>query len=163
MRTQSATSSQHNVVPERKLTGASPAFQVAEPFRQSLAAMGLTSLDAVFAFDAGRTLAKANIGRFRQRRQFEVTPAGAGRPVKVFLKRYDRPPILGQLRHWLLHHRRSSFAGMERGAAEEAAAAGIATPRVVACGAQWGLLFERRSFLMTEEIQDSCSLESKLP
>ena len=52
---------------------------------------------------------------------------------------------------------------MEREAIEHLTAAGVKTPRVVACGEQWGILFERRSFLMTEEIRDSQSLERRLP
>ncbi len=146
-----------------KAVGAPVSFLVAERFRDALAALGLTSLNAVFAFDSGRDLAKANIGRFRRRLQFEVTPAGAQHPVRVFLKRYDRPPVISQVRNWLLHHGRRSFARMECDAADELAAAGIGTPRTVACGEQWGLLFERRSFLMSEEIRDAQSLERRLP
>lgn len=145
------------------LAGASPSFLVAESFREALAAIGLTSLDAVFAFDAGRDLAKPNIGHFRRRLQFDVVPAGCDHPVKVYLKRYAHPPILGQLRNWLSHHRRRSFARMERETADRLAAAGINTPRAIACGEQWGTIFERRSFLMTEEVEDSRSLESQLP
>jgi hypothetical protein len=52
---------------------------------------------------------------------------------------------------------------MEREAADCLAAAGIGTPRAIACGEQWGVLFERRSFLTTEGIRDSRSLEARLP
>ena len=51
--------------------------------------------------------------------------------MKIFLKRYDRPPILQQIRNWLLHHRRRSFASVEREAIEHLAAAGVGVPRVV--------------------------------
>jgi len=147
----------------QQLICTAPSFCVAEEFREALAGLGLTSLDAVFAFDSGRDLAKPNIGRFRRRLQFEATPAGSERPVKVFLKRYDRPPIIKQLRNWLSHRRHRSFALLEHETAERLAAAGIRTPRTVACGEQWQALFERRSFLMTEEIKDSQSLERRLP
>lgn len=146
-----------------RLTGEPPSFLVAEPFRDALARLGLTSLDAVFAFDSARDLAKPSLSRFRRRLQFEVMLAGVAQPVKVFLKRYDRPPVLQQLRNWLSHHRRSSFAFMERETADQLRNAGINTPRAVACGERWASLFERRSFLMTEEIRDSESLECKLP
>jgi hypothetical protein len=72
--------------------GGSPAFFADERFAEGLSRLGLTSLEAVFAFDSGRDLAKANIGRFRRRLQFEVVPTGEEHPVKVYLKRYDRPP-----------------------------------------------------------------------
>jgi hypothetical protein len=163
MTTRSATSSERDPAPGRRLTGASPAFLVAEQFRQPLAALGMDSLEAVFAFEAGRTLAKANIGRFRRRLQFEVIPSGSSRPVQVYLKCYDRPPILSQFRNWFFHRRRESFAQVERSAIDGLAAAGISTPRIVACGEQWGIFFERRSFLITEGVPDSRSLESKLP
>ena len=158
-----ATPSKSNRTAGRDFSGASAAFLVSEPFQNAFASLGLTSLDAVFMFDAGRDLAKANIGRFRRRLQFEAVPAGGARPVKVYLKRYDRPPIISQLRNWLSHHRRRSFARTEHEIACKLAAAGIDTPHTVAYGEQWGTLFERRSFLMTEEIEDSRSLESQLP
>lgn len=138
-------------------------FGAAPEFRETLARQGLTSLEAVFAFEAGRDLAKPNIGRFRRRLQFEAHPRGSSQPVRVFLKRYDRPPMLEQFRNWLLHHGRRSFARTEGEAAERLAACGIPTPRVVALGEQWGLLFERRSFLMTEEAPGSEALERRLP
>jgi hypothetical protein len=142
----------------------SPAgFLVAVPFEEALAELGLISLETVFAFEAGRDLAKANIGRFRRRLEFNARPRGASRPVRVFLKRYDRPPILLQLRNWVLHHARRSFARTEGETAERLAACGIPTPHVVARGEQWGLLFERRSFLMIEEVRDSEALERRLP
>lgn len=157
------TPSQASRTAGRDLAGVSPAFLVAEPFRDALALLGLTSLDAVFAFEAGRDLAKANIGRHRRRLAFDVSPVNSDRPVRVYLKRYDRPPILAQLRHWLSHHERRSFARMECETIDRLAAAGINTPRAVACGERWGTIFEQRSFLMTEEVKGSRSLESQLP
>lgn len=145
------------------LRGASPSFLVAEPFRDALAMIGLTSLEAVFAFDAGRDLAKPNIGRHRRRLQFEVTPDRFLHPVKVYLKRYDRPPMLAQLRNWLSHHRRRSYARMEHEAADRLAAAGINTPHIVACGELWHGLFEYRSFLMIEQVKESQPLGLHLP
>jgi tRNA A-37 threonylcarbamoyl transferase component Bud32 len=162
MRMPSATSSQQNISRESPSAGASPSFFAAEPYRDSLATLGLRSLDAVFAFEAGRDLAKPNIGRFRQRRQFELSPV-AGRPVRVYLKCYDRPPVIRQLRNWLSHHRCASFALLEHDTASRLAAAGINTPRTVAWGQQWRRLFEHRSFLMTEEVPQSRSLEAALP
>ncbi len=52
---------------------------------------------------------------------------------------------------------------MERETADRLAAAGINTPHTVACGEQWRTVFEDRSFLMTEQVGDSRSLESQLP
>ncbi|MBP8910010.1 MAG: hypothetical protein KBI32_00725 [Phycisphaerae bacterium] len=138
-------------------------FFVAEPFAEAFAQLGLTSLEAVFAFESGRDLVKLNLGRFRRRVQFAATPTGSQTPVKIFLKRYDRPPILRQIRNWLCHGGRKSFASAEREAIEDLTAAGVGVPRIVAWGQQWGHLFERKSFLMTEEIHHSQSLELRLP
>lgn len=146
----------------REILPAGSHFWVADRFRETLAQHGLTSLEAVFACESGRDLAKPNLDRFRRRLQLDVQPNGS-HPVRVFVKRYDRPPWLAQMRNWFLHHRRRSYARMERETAERLAACGIPTPRVVACGEQWGLLFERRSFLVTEEIPDSEALERRLP
>ncbi len=140
-----------------------PSFFVDGQFAEAFDRLGLISLDAVFAFDSGRDLVKLNIGRFRRRVQFEAIPAGRREPVKVFLKRYDHPPILGQIRNWLSRGRRRSFASLEREAIESLAAAGVGVPRIVAFGEEYGPLFERRSFLMTEEIHNSQSLERRLP
>jgi len=158
-----ATPSKSSQPLERELSGVSPEFLVCGRFRDALASLGLTSLDAVFAFEAGRDLAKLNIGRFRKRLLFELVPTGHDRPVKIYLKRYDRPPMLAQISNWLSHHGRSSFAQLERQTADRLAAAGINTPRVIACGERWGTVFEHASFLMTEEVKDSRSLESRPP
>jgi tRNA A-37 threonylcarbamoyl transferase component Bud32 len=138
-------------------------FFVDTQYRDALAEIGLASVDAVFAFATARDLAKPTLRRFRRRLQFEVVPSGAAAAAKVFLKRYDRPPLLQQLSNWLLHHRRCSFALAERQAAERIARHGICTPQTVACGEEWGLLWERRSFLMTEEVPNAEALERQLP
>lgn len=157
------TSSSHDDSVRAGMAPVGVCFWVAPEFAQTLAQQGLTSVEAVFDFEAGRDLAKANIGRFRRRLQWSVQPRGSSQPVRVFLKRYDRPPLLQQLRNWFLHHGRRSFARTEGEAAARLTAGGIPTPHVVAFGEQWGPLFERRSFLMTEEIPDSEALERRLP
>ncbi|GAI94186.1 unnamed protein product, partial [marine sediment metagenome] len=40
---------------------------------------------------------------------------------------------------------------------------GINTLRVVCYGEKWGMIFEKRSFIITEKIPDAESLERKLP
>lgn len=156
------TSSSRGDAGARESLPAGSPFWVAPEFREPLARHGLRSLAAVFACESGRDLAKPNLGRFRRRLQLEVQPRGAP-PVRVFLKRYDRPPRREQLRQWLRHRRRRSFARAEGETADRLAACGIPTPGVVACGEQWGWVFERRSFLMTAEIPDSEALERRLP
>lgn len=147
----------------RETLSAEMGIWMAPGFRETLAQQGLTSLEAVFACEVGRDLAKPNLSRFRRRLQLEVQPRGATHSIRVFLKRYDRPPLMAQMRNWLLHHRRRSFARTEGETIAQLAASDISTPHVVALGEQWGLLFERRSFLMTAEIPDSEALERRWP
>ena len=87
----------------------------------------------------------------------------SGQSTKLYLKRYDRPPIVKQLENWFAHRRRVSFAGVEHDAAFALCAAGIGTPHMVAWGCQWASLFEQRSFLVTQQVADSDSLERRLP
>jgi heptosyltransferase-2 len=128
-----------------------------------IAALGLTSIDAVFSFDTGKNLAKSNLAPFRSRLQFEIDSSQSLPPTTVFLKRYDKPPILVQLTHWLTHRRRISCASCEVNPIRELPAAGVCTPKVIAYGWQWGALFEKRSFIITEKIPDAEALERRLP
>jgi hypothetical protein len=137
-------------------------FFIADDFAEALAGMGVRSLDSVFSLDQGRDLAKKSIGRYRKRIELEVT-LPAGQSTKLYLKRYDHPPIVRQLANWFTHRRRVSFAGVEHDAAFALCAAGIGTPHMVAWGCQWGAIFERKSFLMTQQVADSDSLERRLP
>lgn len=128
-------------------------------YKRAFSELGLTSIDAVFYFNAGRNLAKNNLARYRTRLEFEInTPA-----VTVFLKRYDKPPVLSQLRSWLAAHCRVSCAAFSFKSANELAAAGINTPKTLFYGEQWGTFFEKRSFIITEKIPNAESLERKLP
>lgn len=128
-------------------------------YKAAFSELGLTSIDAVFSFSSGRNLAKNNLARYRTRLQFKInSPA-----VTVFLKRYDRPPILAQLRSWLSAHRRVSCGVFGFSAASELAAACINTPKTVFYGEQWGAFFEKRSFIITEKIPNAESLERQLP
>ena len=128
-------------------------------YKDDLADLGLTSMDAVFSFNTGRNLIKNNLAAYRTRLQFQ---AGAP-PRTLFLKRYDRPPILLQLKNWLAHRQRRCTMAYDFEPAANLTAAGINTPRTAAFGHEWGLLFEKRSFIITEKIPNAESLECKLP
>ncbi len=144
---------------EKKFIEISKSCFIDSDYKAAFSELGLTSIDAVFSFSSGRNLAKNNLARYRTRLQFEIdSPA-----VTVFLKRYDRPPILVQLRSWLSAHRRVSCGVFGFGAASELAAAGINTPKTLFYGEQWGVFFEKRSFIITEKIPNAESLERQLP
>jgi len=134
-------------------------FFVDPGYKAGLQKLGLTSIDAVFAFQAGRNLAKDNLAPHRSRVEFQIeSPA-----TTVFLKRYDRPPIPAQLKNWLSAKKRISCALAEVDAARNLSAMGINTPRMVAWGQQWDVFFEKRSFAVIEKIWDGESLERRLP
>jgi len=138
-------------------------FLVDPNYGDPLAGVGLTSIDAVFAFDAARNLTKSNLAGYRSRLQFEIDSPQSARPTTVFLKRYDRPPIPVQFGNLLRHRSRKSCASCEFEPICELSAAGIRTPRVIAYGAQWAGLLENRSFIVTEKIPDADAIERRLP
>jgi len=147
----------------QQFTETSTSFFVDPNYQTALAGLGLTSTDAVFSFNAAENLAKRNLARFRSRLQFEIESPASTQPTTVFLKRYDSPPVMIQLKNWLTHRVRRSFGFMESVSASQLTAAGLNTPRTIAYGEQWEALFEKRSFLITEKIPDAESLERKLP
>lgn len=124
-----------------------------DAFRQA----GLTSIDAVFKFDAGANLGKDNLPKHRSRIQFELNGK------TLFLKRYDKPPIRAQLKNWTSHKKRACTSDFDRLPAEQIAAAGIGTPKTIAFGCRWNMFFEKQSFIITEKIPNAESLERKLP
>ncbi|MBE0535776.1 MAG: hypothetical protein IH624_08910 [Phycisphaerae bacterium] len=144
---------------EQDFVEVSSGFFADRRYVEPLGRLGLNSMEAVFAFEGDRNLAKANLARHRSRIQFLMPETGKA----YFLKRYDRPPQLQQVRNWIDHFERASTAAYDRQPAEQLAAAGIRTARVVAYGEGWDGLFEERSFIITEEIAEGHSLEQRLP
>jgi hypothetical protein len=128
-------------------------------YKNGLEQLGLTSMEAIFSFHAGRNLAKANLASHRSRIELQIESP----QTTLFLKRYEHPPVLAQLKNWLSAKKRVSCGFAEFDAARKLAAMGINTPRVVAWGQQWGRVFEKRSFVMMEEVPEGESLERRLP
>jgi len=147
------------ILARQKFIETSDSFFIDQDYKKAFSELGLTSIDAVFSFNAAKNLAKNNLARFRTRLQFQINSPRA----TLFLKRYDKPPILTQLRNWLCRHRRMCCSLIEFERINEIQAAGINTPRIVSYGQQWGTFFEKRSFIITEKIPNAESLERKLP
>lgn len=144
-----------NKLPNHEL---SPGFFADPAVVPQLTAMGLTSLDSVFAFDRCRDVNATGLAAHRSRTCFTL-PDG----VTVYLKRYTRTPILRQLANWLDHRRRGCTAFYDGHRTEELDAAGVPVPHTIAWGYEWTGLFEKRSFIMIREIADAHSLEERLP
>ena len=141
----------------------SKSFFVDDDYAAAFRRLGLTSIDAVFSFESGKSLNKPNLAKHRSRIQFEIELPILAAPATLFLKRYDRPPILLQLRNWLSHRKRACLGFFDRGPTDILAAAGINTPRTICYGRQWGTFFEKRSFVITQKIPNAESIERKLP
>ena len=150
-------------MPERGLTEITKSFFIDPDYRAALGRLGLTSIDAVFSFGAAEDLAKKSLAAFRSRLKFEIDGPSPSRPTTVFLKRYNFPPAAHQLTNWLAARGRKSCGGLEYAVTSELSAAGIGTPKPICYGEQWGALFEKRSFIITEKIADAEALERRLP
>ncbi len=154
-----ARNDSQRTVGEQRFVEISESLFVDPDYETAFSKLGLTSIDAVFAFAAAKNLTKDNLAEHRVRLQFEIDSPS----TTVFLKRYDRPPIFTQLRGWIGAHRRISCGLFEFKATSDLSATGINTPKTLFYGEQWGIFFEKRSFIITEKIPDAESLERKLP
>ncbi|TFG50843.1 MAG: hypothetical protein E4H40_00405, partial [Candidatus Brocadiia bacterium] len=134
-------------------------FFVDPEYRDGLEQKGLTSFDEVFSFYKGENLHKRELAAYRTRMRIEIQAPAA----TLFLKRYDNPPVPVQIKNWISHRRRQSLAFSDVSPCEYLKTAGVDTPKIIAHGTQWKLLFEKRSFCLTEKIPDAESLERKLP
>lgn len=144
---------------EQKFIEISKSCFVDTDYKAAFDELGLNSIDAVFSFSAGRNLHKSNLAEYRSRLEFELNKPA----VTVFLKRYDGPPISAQLKNWLSAHSRISLGVAGFRSANELEEKGINTPKTLFYGEQKGDFFEKRSFIITEEIANAESLERKLP
>jgi hypothetical protein len=134
-------------------------FFIEPAYKTAFERLGLTSIEAVFAFQGVKNLAKANLAAHRSRIEFQT-----GTPVTTFfLKRYDRPPVWVQLKNWLSTKKRVSCAYIEFEAATNLAKLGVNVPRMVAWGEQRGVFFEKCSFVIIEKVEQGVSLEKRLP
>jgi heptose I phosphotransferase len=143
----------------QKFIELSKSFFVDADFKDAFERAGLTCVDAVFDFDAGTDLSKKNLLSYRSRIRFEINSP----PTTLFLKRYDKAPVTTQLKNWLTARRRISCGFLDCEAARKLSGAGINTPKTIAYGQKCGMLFEKRSFYITEKIPAGESLERKLP
>jgi hypothetical protein len=134
-------------------------FFVDPAYKVAFDSLGLTSIEAVFAFQSGKNLTKANLASYRSRIEFHLES-----PVTtVFLKRYDNPPIMTQLKNWFSAKKCIACAMAEVEAAQKLSMMGINTPKIIAWGHSSAGLFEKCSFAAIEEIPGGQSLERSLP
>jgi heptose I phosphotransferase len=145
-----------NKLPEYEL---SPGFFADPEYVPTLKEMGLTTLDGIFAFEGGTDLAKKQLSSHRSRTCFRLGQDG---PM-VYLKRYSRPPAGRQIHNWIEHRRRCCTSVYDGHLTALLDDAGVSTPKTIAYGFEWDGLFEKRSFILIQEIAGGTSLEKKLP
>jgi len=151
------------IMTQQQFVETSKSFFVDPDHESALANLGLNSIDGVFSFNAATNLGKENLARFRSRVQFEIDAPQPQGATTVFLKRYNRPPVSVQLKNWLSAQGRRSCAMIECSTASRLTASGVNTPKTICYGDQWGSLFEKRSFIITQQIPEAVSLERRLP
>ena len=151
------------IMAQQQLTEMSESLFVDPDYQTALGTTGLMSFDAIFSFKEAENLTKKNLAQFRSRLQFDIESPRLSQSTTVFLKRYDSPPALDQMRNWLSARSMKSCASIEFTAINELTAAGIGVPKVISYGEQWGTLFEKRSFILTVKIPNAESIERRLP
>ncbi len=120
--------------------------------RELLGAAGIHGIDDVFNFSDGKSLSKPGLAAYRDR--IRLTLRGAdGKERTCYLKRYRKPPLAEQLRRMREQDRRDSSAKREAHFIKRLSLLGIPTMHCLAWGQEMAGPWERRSFLITEEIR----------
>ena len=144
---------------QQNLVAISKSFFVDPEYKDGLRELGLSSIDEVFSCTEGTSLEKENLKRFRKRIQIKINSPSAA----AYIKLYDRPPVLTQVKNWLSYRKRVTCCFCDFAPAYNLSKAGINTPKTLAYGEEGGLLFEKRSFIIMLKIPNAESLEKKLP
>ena len=144
---------------EQSFIEISQSFFVDSNYVEAFKKLGLTSFDALFSFDSGKDPGGSSLPEYRSRLEFKTSD-----PQKtLYLKRYHHPDAMTQIKNWFWHNARKSMMSFDLEPADDLARADIKTPKTVAYGEQWGVFFEKRSFIITEELPNAEPLEQKLP
>ena len=144
---------------EQRFIEISQSFFVDSGFVKAFEKLGLTSFDALFSFDSGKDPGGSSLPEHRSRLEFKTSD-----PEKIlYLKRYNHPDAVTQIKNWFWHNSRKSMMSFDLEPANDLAKAGIKTPKTVSYGEQWSVFFEKRSFIITEELPNAEPLEQKLP
>jgi len=150
---------QARVLARQEFIETSQSFFLGSGYVKAFEKLGLTSFDALFSFNSGKDPGGSSLPEYRSRLEFKISD-----PDKtLFLKRYNRPDALTQIKNWFWHNTRKSTMSFDLDPGDELTRAGIKTPKTISYGEQWGVFLEKRSFIITEELPNAESLEQKLP
>jgi len=143
----------------REFIETSQSFFLDSDYVRAFEKLGLTCFDTLFSFNSGKDPGGSSLPKYRSRLQFRTSD-----PDKtLFLKCYNNPGALIQIKNWFWHSSRKSTMSFDLDPADDLARAGIKTPKTISYGEQWGVFLEKRSFIITEELPNAESLEQKLP
>jgi len=113
---------------------------------------GINSMEDVFTLAVGTHMDKSGLDPHRQRIRLHLKNEN-GEQQTWYLKRYLRPPFREQLRRLWRHGRKRGTGGIEARFIRRLTTLGIPTMRTIAYGQEISGLFERRGFILTEEIK----------
>jgi heptose I phosphotransferase len=139
----------------------SDTFWINPEERSLLVANGLDDLPAFFAWQTGERLDKRGLATWRQRWRIRLRDA-AGHERTLYLKRFDRPPLARQMDRWKLGRPFTGTAAIEWQNALQLQALGIQAALPIGFGQQMAGPWERRSFVLLDEVQGT-SLERWVP
>jgi len=144
---------------EQNFIEISQSFFIDSNYVEAFKKLGLTSFDALFSFDSGKDPGGSSLPEHRSRLEFKTSES----EKYLYLKRYHHPDALTQIKNWFWHNARKSMMSFDFDPAKDLALEGIKTPKTISYGEQWGIFFEKRSFIITEELAKAEPLEQKLP
>jgi heptose I phosphotransferase len=121
---------------------------------------GLDTAEAMFAWTKGVPLSKANLAPHRRRWRIDITGEAGDRVY--YLKQILKPGLVEQIRRIWSGSRRHATAERERYFIDRLSTLHVPTIRCVALALQMTGWWERRSALLTEQVQGE-SLERWLP
>jgi heptose I phosphotransferase len=140
-------------------TETSPGCFILKRHVESFNALGLCGIDDFVGFKGGKGINTKVLPKFRNRVVFQAgTPA-----ANFYLKTYNATPLKVQLKNWIDHFRIASTAAYDYMPAIELERIGVKTPVVAAFGELMHGPFEKKSFVVTEEISGGVDLEKNVP
>ena len=147
------------ILARQEFIEASQSFFIDRNYVKAFENLGLTCFDALFCFNSGKDPGGSSLPHYRNRLEFKTSD-----PDKtLYLKRYNHPDTLTQIKNWFWHNARKSMMSFDLDPTKDLMTAGIKTPKTVSYGEQWGVFFEKRSFIITEGLPNAEPLEQKLP
>lgn len=133
---------------------------VHEAYQAALITERLGGIDDVFQYEQGQRLDKPGLGI---RERFRVRIGSGDSAVIVYLKRYGRPSAVELLRRVLARRSRAGAAVYDFSASMTLAQCSVSVARPIAFGQELGILGEKRSFVLIEELPNADALERLLP